>query len=258
MTITVSTLKLIDLLTDAMQTASTLTNGVLLSTHRAPWLDEPGDVDLLAATSTTRYVMGHSWIPIDGHLTSAVWPVGATATALGVLRRLSKKGDNHTVDIDLVEAPPPENLKEGEHPGWIVTISESAALFDSDTELQFHAHHESKFPAGSVARLLAGGARADDEFVETPLTVWSAGVLGPLVKVAKSNGASMQFFRRADTRLQLVQIGTTWLGAAYPATPSEGVETDGPSVEPVLASSAVADLLRNGSGVHTGLSDGAE
>lgn len=237
MTITVSTLKLIDLLTDAMHTASSITGGVHLATHRAPYKDEPGDVDLLAATSTSSYVLGHTWIPCDGiNLTPAVWPVGATATALGVLKRLSKKGEDHAVDIDMCEADPPENLKEGEHPGWLVTISETSALFDSDTELQFHAHHESKFPIAGVARLVSGKAKAPESegYVETPLTLWSAAVLGPLVKVAKSNGGTMRFYRNPEARLQVVTIGDTWIGAAYPSKALEGEPTDSPSIEPVL------------------------
>lgn len=258
MSITVATSKLVDLLSDALHTASPVHGGVYLSCHRAPYLEEPGDVDLLAATSTTGYVVGHSWIPVDGHLTAAVWPVGNTATALGVLKRLSKKADNHTVDIHMVEADPPENLKEGDHPGWIVSISESAALFDSDTVHQFHVHHESKFPVAGVARTLAGMVRAaeGDEYVETPLTVWSAGVLGALVKVAKSNGGSIRMFRSAKSRLQVAQIGLTWLGAAYPDRPREGVDTDGPSIEPVLTvpdeeRARLKEMLRNGAGVVT-------
>ena len=235
--LTISTANLIDLLTDAMLTASTLTGGVYLAPQRAPWKDEPSDVDLLAAMSTTRYVLGHTWCPVDGqNLKPAVWPVGSTATALGVLKRLSKKGENHTVDIDMYKADPPENLKEGEHPGWIVTISESAALFDADTEFQFHAHHESRFPVASMSRMIWGHAKAPDDegYVETPLTLWGANVLGPLVKVAKRNGGTMRFYRKPDARMQVVTIGPTWIGAAMPAGALAGEPTDGPAFDPVL------------------------
>ena len=236
MTITIATSKLIDLLTDAMETAGL--HGIYLSSHRAPYRTEPGDVDLLAATSTTGSVAGHMWIPVDGYLTSAVWPVGSTATALGVLKRLAKKGDDHSVDIDMVEADPPENLKEGEHPGWIVTIAETSALFDSDTEFQFHAHDETKFPIHRVGLSLGGQIKwpekDDDEHVETPLTLWNTSVMGPLVKVAKRRGGTIRLYRDADSPLQLVQIGDTWIGAAYPSTALPGEPTDGPSIEPVL------------------------
>lgn len=235
--LTVSTLRLIDLLEDAMATASSITGGVHLAPQRAPWKDEPSDVDLLAATSTTRAVLGHTWCPVDGqNLKPAVWPIGSTVTALGVLKRLAKKGENHTVDIDMYEADPPENLKEGEHPGWVVTISESQALFDCDTEFQFHAHHESKFPIAGVSRLLWGHAKApdEDEYRESPLTLWGANVLGPLVKVAKRNGGTIRFYRKPDARLQLVTIGPTWIGGAIPNGALPGEPTDGPAFDPVL------------------------
>ncbi|CAA0129283.1 Uncharacterised protein [Mycolicibacterium vanbaalenii] len=238
MTISVATASLVDLLTDALHTAAPHTGGVHLSSHRAPWKEEPGDVDLLAATSTTGSVVGHMWIPVEGNLTSAVWPVGSTTTALGVLRRLAKKGDNHSVDIDMYQADPPENLKEGEHPGWIVTIAETSALFDSDTEFQFHAHDASKFPLRRAGMLLRGQIlKADDDeedYAATPLTLWSAGVMGPLVKVAKRRGGTIRLFRSSDQRTQLVQIGDTWIGAAYPSPPLPGEPKDAPSIEPVL------------------------
>lgn len=235
--LTVATSKLVDLLTDAMDTCSSRTGGVHLSSHRAPYKTEPGDVDLLAATSTTGSVVGHTWIPVDGRLTAAVWPLSSASTALEVLKRLSKKGDNHSVDIDMYQADPPENLKEGEHPGWIVTIAETAALFSSDTELQFHAHDASKFPLRRAAMLLAGQilkADEDEDHEDTSLTLWSAGVMGPLVKVAKRNGGTIRLYRSEDRRTQLVQIGSTWIGVAYPSPPIPGEPTDGPSVEPVL------------------------
>lgn len=252
MTITVATKKLIDLLADGLETAS---GGIHLATHRAPYKDEPGDVDLLAATSRTHFVLGHSWIPADGNLTATVWPASSARNALALLRQLAKKGDNHTVDISLELAPPPEaGLKEGEHPGWTVTLTESAALFNSDTELQFHAYDESKFSILSAARALAGLVPAtEDDYVDSPLTLWPASVMGPLVKVAARNGGVIRMFRSQEHSLQVVQIGQTWLGAAVSATRLPGEPVDSPSIEPVLGPelSTAADLLRNGYGVFT-------
>lgn len=260
MTITVATAKLVDLLADGLETAS---GGIHLATHRAPYKDEPGDRDLLAATSSTGYVLGHTWIPVDGNLTATVWPPGSARNALALLRNLAKKGDNHTVDIGLTLADPPENLKEGEHPGWTVTLTESAALFSSDTELQFHAYHESKFRIASAARQLAGLVPAtDDDYVDSPLTLWPAGVMGPLVKVARRNGGTIRLYRSQEHGLQVVQIGPTWLGAAVPSTRLPGEPTDSPDVDPVLGPelSTGEDLLRNGYGLvtTTGKADGGD
>lgn len=251
MTLTVSTAKLVDLLTDGLETTGG-GRGIHLATHRAPYKDEPGDVDLLAATSTTGYVLGHTWIPVDGHLTPTVWPPFSARNALVLLQKLSKKGETHTVDISLVEADPPEDLKEGEHPGWIVTITESAALFDADTKFEFHAHHESRFPINSAARWLSGLVPVDDDdYVDSSLTLWHAGVMGPLVKVAKRNGGTIRLFRSHEHALQVVQIGPTWLGAARPSERLPGEPTYSPGVDPVLggALSEAADLLRDGAGL---------
>lgn len=289
MTITVATSKLIDVLTDALQTGDDVVGGIHMSTLRAPYREEPGEVDILAATSTTRYVVGHTWVPINGQVRQpSVWPIESTKLVLAMCKNLARKGEEHTVDIDMVMADPPEDAKEGDHPGWTITISESPALFDSDTEFQFHAHAEDKFPLRTVRRIFNGDPTLQrGDFEETPLTLWSAPVMGPLVAVAKRRKMQMQFFRTSYRAVQVVQIGDTWLGAAMPgiALPGEhGVE---PSVDPMLGDagrelwdvlsemedngitvtvdnpkgrmgqdiSAAADLLRNGGGVFMGRVD---
>lgn len=256
MTITVATTKLIDILTDALQTASNSLGGVHLTTTRAPWRDEPGDVDLLAATSTNKWVLGHTWIPCDGRIDPMVWPCESVVSVLALIKQWKKiKGDQHTVDISLTLADPPEDAKDDEHPGWTVTLAETPALFDSDNEFQFHAHHESKFPISIVHRLRTNTFVTKDDYVEVPLTLWSAGVLAPLVAVAKRRSMQIQMFRSPTRLLQIVQIGDTWIGIAMPGTPMPGESTDDPSIEPVLGdediSTAVSDLLRNGSGLFT-------
>jgi S-DNA-T family DNA segregation ATPase FtsK/SpoIIIE len=262
MTITIATKKLIDTLTDALQTADNAVGGIHLSTHRGPWRDEPGNVDLLAFTSTDRWTVGHTWIPIDGQSVAAVWPVESAATVLAICKSLlSRRGKDHTVDVDMVRADPPPDVKDDEHPGWVVSVSETPALFASDTEFQFHAHPEGKFPIGNMRRILAPATELPlevEESTESALTLWSPGVLAPLVAVAKRRNMQMQFFRSPFRSVQVVQIGDTWLGAAMPGTPLPGDHGEQPSIEPVFAElvSAGADLLRNGSGLVTG--DGAE
>ena len=208
MTVTIATSKLIDTLKDALQTAGT---GVHFATHRGPWRDEPGDVDLLAATSSSGYVVGHTWIPIAGQVRQpSVWPVDAAETVLAICKSLARKGEEHTVDIDMVMADPPDDAKEGDHPGWTVTLSETPALFDSDTEFQFHAHSEDKFPLRTVRRIFAGDITLQrGDFEETPLTLWSATVLAPLVAVAKRRKMQLQFFRSSERSVQVKANGVT-------------------------------------------------
>lgn len=245
MTITVATAKLIDALTDALQTAG---DGVHLATHRGPWRDEPGNVDLLALTSTDRYTVGHTWIPIDGQAMPSVWPVPDAVTVLALCKSLlARRGKEHTVDIDLVQADPPADAKDDEHPGWVVSLSETPALFASDTEFQFHAHNETKFPVRAMARVLrstSGLPPEAEDFEEMgPLTLWSAGVLAPLVAVAKRRKAQMQFYRTLGS-VQVVQIGDTWLGAATAGTPLPGDHGSQPSIEPVFGELGAAESLR--------------
>lgn len=241
MTITIETSKLIDTLTDVLQTASDVVGGIHLATQRGEAGDEPGVTDLLTATSTDRYTVGHTWIPCDGSAVASVWPVESVKTVLAICKSLGQKSKDHTVDVDMVTAPPPEDAKLGEHPGWTVTLSETPALFGSDTEFQFHAHHESKFPLAVVWRALTGQAEDKDLPANVPLTQWNAHVLAPLVAVSKRRKSPMKFYPSERSLVQVVQIGETWIGAANPVRPVPGELTSEPSIEPLLG--AEADLL---------------
>lgn len=243
MTITIATANLIDTLTDALQTGSDVVGGIHLATQRGEYGDEPGVIDLLTATSTDRFVIGHTWIPCDGSMVAQVWPVESAKTVLAICKSLGQKSKEHTVDVDVVQAPPPEDPKEGEHPGWTVTLSETPALFESDTEFQFHAHHESKFPTRMARRFLSGFASEDEVAVlPTQLTQWGAHVLAPLVAVSKRRKSPMKFYRSLSSMVQVVQIGDTWLGAAMPIKALPGESTSAPSIDPVLGDTA-GDLL---------------
>lgn len=287
MTITIETAKLIDTLTDSLQTASDAVGGIHIATQRGDFGDEPGVTDWLTATSTDRYVIGHTWIPCDGNTVGQVWPVESVKTVLAILKSLAQKSKDHTVDVETVTAPMPEDAKLGEHPGWTVTLSETPALFESDTEFQFHAHHEGKFPLAMARRVLAGRAEDENPPASVPLTQWNAHVLAPLVAVSKRRKSPMRFFRSPLSMLHVVQIGETWLGAASPVKPVPGELTTEPTIEAVLGGaeaeladtlagmkangmtvtvdnpkgpvgqtiSAAADLLRNGSGVVMGRVD---
>ncbi|SLF46963.1 DNA translocase FtsK [Mycobacteroides abscessus subsp. bolletii] len=236
MSIIAETTKLIDGLTDGLATARSGTDGVHLVTTRAPWRDEPGDVDLLAVTSTNRYVLGHTWFPVDGHIDPMVWPRSSAGDALALMKSWSKgKGKDHTTHIDITLADPPENAKDDEHPGWTVTLSEAPALFDSDNKFEFHAHHGDRFPISIVHRIYTGQFVTKEDYVEVPMTSWSATVLAPLVEIAKRRNMNIKMFRSPERLVQLVQIGDTWIGMAVPATPLPGEPTDGPDIEPVLA-----------------------
>lgn len=239
MTITVATKLLVELLTDALHTADDYL-GIHIGAARAPWGDEPGDLDMLTATSSGGFVIGHSWVPcIESLPHAAVWPTDAARNVLTICKSLARTGSEdqqHTIDISLERAPIVDGVtKDGEHPGWTVTVQETPALFDSDTEFQFHAHPETRFPAAKVAELLAGGYVSDVRYKAVPLTQWSATVLKPIVAVAARRKKPIQMYRRPGSPAHLVQIGDTWLGAAMAQLPNPEQPVDGPSVEAVLA-----------------------
>ncbi|AJF40405.1 FtsK-like protein [Mycobacterium phage Brusacoram] len=234
MSITVATTKLIEILTDSLATACNSVGGVHVTTSRTPWGEEPGDVDVIVATSTTKYVVGHTWIPADGRLTPSVWPIESVSNVLAICKSLAKaRGKEHTVDIHMTTAERTEDNRDDDHPGWTITLRETPALFDSDTEFQFHAHPEAKFPIRGVLHMMRGQIPpSDDEPVA--LTPWSPGVLGPLVTVAKRRNMQIRMFRTESRGMHIVQIGDTWIGAAMPSKPLPGEPTNRPGVEPVL------------------------
>lgn len=248
MTITVSTKKLIEVLSDAFHTASN--KGVHVATYRAPVGDEPGDVDVLAVTSSTGFVLGHTWIRCDGQLPkAALWPISSTASLLAICKSLVKKGDEnneHTVDFDMLTASYTEDNADDEHPGWTVTLKETPALFDSDTEFQFHAAPESEFPINGIRRILAASPRPEGETgpEKTPLTLWNPQILAALCKIASRRGETLQFFTAEDRSTQRVQIGDSWLGAASPRLPAPGEQTSEPTIESVLGAPELTQILQ--------------
>ncbi|AEL98214.1 FtsK [Mycobacterium phage BigNuz] len=256
MSITVATTKLIEILTDSLATACNSVGGVHVTTSRTPWGEEPGDVDVLVATSTTKYVVGHTWIPADGRLTPSVWPVESISNVLAICKSLARaRGKEHTVDIYMATADRTEDNRDDDHPGWTITLRETPALFDSDTEFQFHAHPEAKFPIRGVLHMMRGQIPPSDD-PEVALTPWSPGVLGPLVTVAKRRNMQIRMFRTRSRGLHIVQIGDTWIGAAAPGKPMPGEPTERPGLDPVLTheddlnpGSLAAEVLRNGSGL---------
>lgn len=247
MTITVGTGNFIGLLTDALQCAETdpdeVSVGVHIATHRNGFADEPGNVDLIALTSTDRYVVGHTFDVVSGQITASVWPVDATQTVLAICKNLLKvRGKEHTVDVEVVEQVPdgePSGDETAQHPGYLVTMSETPALFDTDTEFQFHADHPARFPLDVVHKAL--DPQPGEEVVDATETWWSARVLAPLTAIARRRKQTMNFYRTPGRQRQVVQIGGTWLGAAMPAKPVPGEERTEPSIELLLSVAAGAD-----------------
>lgn len=240
MTLTVNTSKLIGLLTDALQTADVkLGTGVHMATHRDGYGDEPGQTDLLAATSTNRFTVGHGRVPVDGQVATSVWPVDSTQTVVHVCKALVEKyGKDHTVDIDVAEmAPPPDTNEDGQdtHPGFMVTLRETTMLFDSETKFAFQAKSDRSFPTRTVYRTLTGQL-TDDKYVPSGEIGWSPRVLAAVTAVAKRSKSTMWWYRLPSSPVWLVQVGDSWLGAAVPAKRAPGeAARSAPDTDPLFA-----------------------
>lgn len=242
MTITVSTVQLIETLTDSVQTTeedpAAMCPGIHIATHRAPYGDEPGNLDILAATSTDRFVLGHCTIVVNGQVIPTVWPVDATKTVITICKQLvAARGKEHTVDLETVEVVADGDVSGDEkdtHPGYVVTLRETPALFDTDTEFQFHADHESRFPLATVHQVLSGDAARDEKHTQGAETQWAPRVLTAITAVAKRRKSPMRFFRYQHQAPHLVQIGPNWLGAAMPIRSLPGEELKEPSIEPLI------------------------
>lgn len=260
MTVTIGTANFVFLLTDALQCAETdpeeFQTGIHIATHRSDLGDEPGKVDLIAITSTDRFVIGHAFDLCVGQITPSVWNVIDVQTVLAICKNLLKvRGKEHTVDIEIVEHVPDGQAPgddQPEHPGYTVTITETPALFDTDTEFQFHAEHSVNFPHETVRKVLTGTITPSDDAISGPETIWSPRVLTPLTAIARRRKESISFFRIDGVNPQIAQIGGTWLGAAMPVKPLPGTERKEPSIEPLLVeqdselAAALKDMAANG------------
>ncbi|OBF77024.1 hypothetical protein [Mycolicibacterium fortuitum] len=233
--ITISTGSLVGLLSDAIQTADRsgkLDIGVHLATHRDEYGDEPGQYDLLAATSTDRFVIGHGFVPVEGQLMTSVWPVDQTQMVIKVCENLLKShGKDHTVDVEVVQMLPSGD--DEEHPRFTVTLRETPALFDAETEYQFTANSEYGFPLKAAWKAL-NGKNFDSKHRESVETIWSPRVMAAITAVAKRKKESMYWYRQEGTLIRRVQIGNNWIGAANPIKQGLGEAGAAPSIDPLL------------------------
>jgi hypothetical protein len=238
MTLTIGTANFLGLLTDGLHTADDSDPGgigIHMATHRAGFGAEPGTVDLLAATSTDRTVVGHGFIPVDGQISASVWPIDAVKTLTAISKNLlTARGKEHTVDIEVVQIYPEKHTAADGDPGYTVTLRETPALFDTDTEFQFHADTETAFPLAMVYRALTGAPGDNKKRVQTPETGWSARALGSVTAVSKRQKQTMWWWRTPGSNIHRVQIGGCWLGAALPITSPPGEARPAPSIDPLL------------------------
>lgn len=168
-----------------------------------------------------------------------IWPVNSAKTVVQVCKSI-KRGEMHTVDLDVELAPPPDNPDDESHPRWTVTLRETPALFDSDTEFVFHAGHPDANWVAAVLRKYRDDLNHRAPETDMPAAVqWYPDALESLAKIAKRRGKSIEWYRSRTTNTMRVQIGETWLGLIVPMRVGGDDERTDPTVDPILGGAAV-------------------
>lgn len=232
MTITVNTGNFIGLLGDAIQTSDQKSKqplGIHLSTHRGGYGAEPGVIDLLAATSTDRFMVGHGFIPAEGQMPACVWPLDAVRTAQRMCKEFSDaRGSDHTVDIEMSK----RTADDGEV-YYLVTLRETPALFEADTKFEFRAATEEGYPLKGVWRALTGQP-SPKKYTQSNEVGWSPRLVAAVSAIAKRQKESMWWYRTPGSPTWRVQIGGSWIGAINPVVAAPGTSRSEPSVDTLL------------------------
>lgn len=270
MSVRVESGQLASLLTDLVATASKheeglSTSAVLMHSARGYEGAEVGRADLLVASSTNRYAMGHSHIRAEGQLPDAMlWPVNDVHNLIAALKRKTKgekddSGPKHAVKIS----------RDGE----LVEVIENPA----QRELFGEKLWSTKFPVGDLNDyprglwdVLRSGNRSvlpvtEDgrEVYPLPRVDLTAEYLAPFVAIAKRRNYVLETYTRHHRLPVHIQIGPAYRGVIIPAGYSdrdrtEGAAPDGdvydpklpPRVEPTPADAKRVDLDDDAGGVE--------
>lgn len=245
MSITINTKALVDILTDLLETADTW-RGIHFRTTRGHWLSDPEETTLLAGTSTSGAVMGHTWAQCSGDLRVALWPAENCRILVDALKKLAKGNKLHAVDIRIDDTT--------------LIVTEAATLFANGAEFQFEVREAKDFPMAKLRRILDGDPLptprdSSGELENTPRTTWTPSVLEPLLKIAKRRSTHLHLFRTHSNQIHRAQIGDTWIGAAAPSVAWDHDDPDQPNTDVYLDDDVIPDgswLLRYGGGVFAG------
>lgn len=232
MTVTINTGSLMGLLADAIQTSDQKSKqplGIHISTHRGSYGAEPGVIDLLAATSTDRFMVGHGFIPAEGQLPSCVWPLDAVRTAQRICKEFADaRGSDHTVDIEMSRRTDGDGDEY-----YLVTLRETPALFEAATKFEFRASTEEGYPLKGVWRALTGQPSAK-KYTPSNEVGWSPRLVAAISAVAKRQKDSMWWYRTPGSPTWRVQIGGSWIGAINPIKAAPGSKHEEPTIETLL------------------------
>lgn len=211
MSVRMLTKDLLSLLQDHVLTASEEaglggTPGILLHTDRVEEGDEPGGINCLVATSTNRFVIGHSWVEAGlGDLVPTLLPINYVRALIESLKKLLTK-DNRNDHVT--------NLCRD---GGEVVIAEDPDLFDGGFTQRFAYADLDTFPRGlfqllNEVRVTPGEGMPAVE----PRTDYTAKILQPFLTIANRHNSPLSMYRAHQSWNVHVQIGTSYRGLIVP------------------------------------------
>lgn len=225
-TITMGTRQLLQLLATLVHTSAeepeAANGGVLLHCDRGHgYGPHSGLTDILVGTSTTGWVVGHTFAPTGGQLhRPALWAIDDVKAVIAAFKPKLKGDKQAEVSITLS--------------GSEVVVAEAGQLDigGDGLKITFTEKSLTDYPRdlwralGDVLVNPVVTDRTGHELPTAPRTDFSASSLEPFVKVAKLRGATIETYRfHQHSRVQ-VQIGDSYRGLLIP-TRWDGDDTRG-------------------------------
>lgn len=220
MSVRMLTKDLLSLLQDHVLTASEDAGlagiaGILIHTGRVDEGDEPGGRNCLIATSTNRFVIGHSWVEAGlGDLAPTLLPIQYVRALIESLKKLINKDNKN------------DHVTELRRDGEEIVIAEDPDLFGLGFTQRFAYGDLDTFPRGPLQILTEAQLTPPEHLgpVENR-TDFTASLLLPFLTIANRHGGMLSLYRVHQSCNVLVQIGTGYRGLIVP---SKGwVETGG-------------------------------
>lgn len=178
---------------------------ILLHTARVEDGDEPGGRNCLVATSTNRFVIGHSWVEAGGDLLPTLLPINYVRALIESLKKLLTKENKQDHVTDL--------RRDGEE----VVIAEDPDLFGGGFTQRFAFGDLDTFPRGVFTVLAEVRLTIGEEMppVENR-TDFTPRVLQPLLTIANRHDEKLSMYRVHQSLNVHIQIGSHYRGLLIP------------------------------------------
>lgn len=177
---------------------------ILLHTARVEDGDEPGGRNCLVATSTNRFVIGHSWVEAGGDLLPTLLPINYVRALTVSLKKLLTK-DNRN-----------DHVTEVRRDGVEIVVLEDPDLFGGGFQQRFAFGDLDTFPR--IFDILAEVRLTPGDHMPAVenRTDYTAMFLQPFVTIANRRNERLSMYRTHQSSNVHVQIGTSYRGLIVP------------------------------------------